>query len=265
MGDFVPPPPIEPAQTAIEATGISGPSEQMPLTWQDFVIFLVSATVACQVVFPLAGIVIYIAVTHVTLVALLNELNAGNAALSAWLQLWFDAGLLVPALLLVKLRHKAPLAVLGWRWPRWYWYLIAPLAAGALEIASNLLLDLQVSITKQVPTMQCLQIKSQYGHSLGIAIIATCIFAPFAEETVFRGFVFGYLRKVMPVAAAVVLSGLIFGIAHLDIQLLIVLSLLGCVLAVMYHYAKSIVPTMITHAIFNLIGIVLIITTPCGR
>ena len=47
-----------------------------------------------------------------------------------------------------------------------------------------------------------------------ITALSTVIFAPIAEEVIFRGLVYTRLRRAMPVALACVLSSLVFAILH---------------------------------------------------
>ncbi|HEX6537562.1 MAG TPA: CPBP family intramembrane glutamic endopeptidase, partial [Candidatus Dormibacteraeota bacterium] len=81
-----------------------------------------------------------------------------------------------------------------------------------------------------------------------------------AEETIFRGFVYGWLNKVAPVGFAVVISGAIFGAAHLVLLLFIPLWAVGIVLALMYRSSNSLWPGALVHALFNLPGIIAILS-----
>ena len=54
---------------------------------------------------------------------------------------------------------------------------------------------------------------SQY-YEYVLAFIALIIMAPVAEELLFRGFLYGKLRKRMPIWVAVLLTSVLFGLVH---------------------------------------------------
>lgn len=77
--------------------------------------------------------------------------------------------------------------------------------------------------------------------------------APFAEEVVFRGFLFGGLQRWLPVWAAALLSGLLFGLVHAQpgLGIVIPVALIGTLLAIIYYTTGSIYASMLTHFLFN--------------
>ena len=82
-----------------------------------------------------------------------------------------------------------------------------------------------------------------------IAIVG--IFGPIAEELVFRGMVFRTLRKGFPFAVAALLSGVCFGIYHMNWVQGVYASCLGVVLAFVYERTKSILGAILFHIFFN--------------
>jgi len=81
---------------------------------------------------------------------------------------------------------------------------------------------------------------------------------PLAEETFFRGFVYGWMRRHLNVPAAAVLSGCFFAAAHVgwgtstEEILFLPLALLGC----SWHSSMSTrltAPGAIVHGLFNLV------------
>src|SRR4029453_2794014 len=93
---------------------------------------------------------------------------------------------------------------------------------------------------------------------------AAVVAAPFVEELVFRGVVLrGFLSRLGAVPA-IALQGLLFGFAHADpvrgtgnLGLGLVLSAVGIALGTSAYLLRRIGPTVVAHAIFN--GVVLII------
>lgn len=59
--------------------------------------------------------------------------------------------------------------------------------------------------------------ESFYASTLVIELIGSAILSPIMEELVFRGIVFGNMRKIMNVPQAVFLSALLFGLIHFNV------------------------------------------------
>lgn len=93
--------------------------------------------------------------------------------------------------------------------------------------------------------------------------LLACGVAPFCEELVFRGFIFNALTRFVPLSAAMVLSGAIFGVLHATDgwpgELLTVgvpLTLGGILLAYVYARTKCFWANVTTHALFNAVSVV---------
>lgn len=79
----------------------------------------------------------------------------------------------------------------------------------------------------------------------------------FAEEVLFRGFMFAYLTRIFPDLPAIpslILAALFFGIGHLTQKLRGVLGngVIGLALGLVYFSTGSLLPGMLIHALFNL-------------
>jgi membrane protease YdiL (CAAX protease family) len=83
--------------------------------------------------------------------------------------------------------------------------------------------------------------------------VATVLVAPLAEETFFRGFVFGGLRRYGFFWAALA-SGLLFSAAHVSLGGLIPLTLVGMLFAWSYSQTGSLWTSIYAHLIFNLVS-----------
>lgn len=75
--------------------------------------------------------------------------------------------------------------------------------------------------------------------------------APLLEETLFRGFLLTSLTKFMPVPAAIFASSLAFGVAHLSLKDLPVLTTLGCLLGLVYTRSRNLLAPMMVHGLWN--------------
>ncbi|CAN5564855.1 hypothetical protein BH20ACT15_BH20ACT15_04620 [soil metagenome] len=86
-----------------------------------------------------------------------------------------------------------------------------------------------------------------------LAVVLIAGLAPIAEETFFRGFVFGGLRTKMSLWPAALIAGLIFGSIHAPTGVTTVVPLagLGVGLCWLYDKTNSLWPCVIAHAINN--------------
>jgi CAAX protease family protein len=93
--------------------------------------------------------------------------------------------------------------------------------------------------------------------AIPVQILLIVIAAPIAEEVCFRGMLFGGLREKLPLWAAALISGGIFGILHAltGISAVPPLVVFGAVLAVLYEKTGSIVPCILLHMLNNSVAL----------
>lgn len=82
-------------------------------------------------------------------------------------------------------------------------------------------------------------------------LLVTGILAPYLEEAVFRGFMLTSLTKYIPTWAAVFISSLAFGAAHLSARDFPVLVALGILLGFSYIRSRNLWTPMIIHGTWN--------------
>ena len=228
---------------------------QVPWDWSDMLMFVPGA-------FTAASVLVSLALPLTDAVTGGGDAAVRTAAESAVQQAAFYAGALFNVWVLVGLRRGGSLFALGWRRFSWWWIPIAVVAAFAtLEIA-GILQVLSQRLFPSATNTQCQAVQHDYSHFIALAIIVVCFIAPLAEETVFRGFLYGWLYRVMPVGFALVISGAIFSLAHGVVLLFLPLWAVGIILAVVFQTSRSLWPGAIVHALFNLPGIISILTTP---
>ncbi len=90
-----------------------------------------------------------------------------------------------------------------------------------------------------------------YGGNKIVEFISIALLTPILEETVFRGLIHNTLKKAMPTGAAVILSSLIFGVAHGNSVSFVYATLLGVLLTTLYERYDSILVPMTLHFAFN--------------
>jgi len=88
-------------------------------------------------------------------------------------------------------------------------------------------------------------------------ILSTVIMAPVVEELIFRGLMLSRLRKGMSDWAAILVSALIFGLAHGQILWMSYTFIMGILLGLVAVKSESLLPSLALHMIFNLGGVVL--------
>jgi membrane protease YdiL (CAAX protease family) len=93
--------------------------------------------------------------------------------------------------------------------------------------------------------------------SFGMQVISVAIFAPLAEEIVFRACIQGSLQKGMPKWVAISLASLIFGLMHGTPISIIYATSLGILMGWLYAKFNSIVPSLLFHFTFNLSSVIL--------
>lgn len=92
------------------------------------------------------------------------------------------------------------------------------------------------------------------------ALAGSVLIAPLCEEIFFRGYLFGGLLRGMRPLAAVILSALLFAIAHGLIGSFAPLLLIGVVLAVVRWRTGSLWPGMAIHICNNALATILVIS-----
>ncbi len=96
---------------------------------------------------------------------------------------------------------------------------------------------------------QQLQANSKPGVLPWIFSLAVGV-APLCEEFIFRGLIFGGLRRSMGARGAIIISAAIFAIIHPAVSMLPVFAL-GIFAAVAYERSKLLLAPMLVHAIYN--------------
>jgi sodium transport system permease protein len=186
---------------------------------------------------------------------------AGSAAqrpegpLGIWGGLAFTLWVLVllPALLYLKAFRLPVAGTIALRRPR----LRHLIAALALVAPAAVLVTAWMVIQDRVlpfPEGFKEKIEQMFGAGkLGLvpALAIIALSPAICEEVLWRGVVQGEIEKEGRPLKTVLLVGLLFGIFHLDIYRLVPTAALGCVLAALRLRARSIIPCMLFHGVYN--------------
>ncbi len=101
---------------------------------------------------------------------------------------------------------------------------------------------------------------SQENQKRLIMILGACVIAPFAEEIIFRGYLYPVAKKYSEPIIAAIFSGIFFGAIHGEVWAVIPLSIFGILLALLYEASGSIWSCILCHGIFNIINVFFMLT-----
>lgn len=124
-----------------------------------------------------------------------------------------------------------------------------------LSILTNFIVGVLIKI---IPSYnQVSNILNQSNTSI-FKMVILVVFVPICEEILFRGVIFGFLKKNYNLPISIFLQAIIFSVMHFNIIQGIYTFILGVVLAIVYVYSESILTCMILHIVYNLFGTVVI-------
>lgn len=162
--------------------------------------------------------------------------------------------LLAAAWLAVLRPHRLGLSDIGLRrtWPAWYRLAIAGgLLCVPLAALVNLGFQELLGAPFENPQLEALAPEGFSWASLVAMLLLVGFLVPFIEEIIFRGLLFGWLRKHLRFALAAPIVALLFAVAHQVWVLVPVLFFMGVVLAAVTERSGSLWPAIILHGTFN--------------
>lgn len=111
-----------------------------------------------------------------------------------------------------------------------------------------------------------------HGPSFVLIALMTTLLAPFFEEWLFRGVIFRAIAEGTTglstrraATLGVVVSAVLFGLAHGEPVQFAGLALFGIVLAVLVQRTKRLVPSFVTHVSFNAVALVELMAQRAGH
>ncbi len=159
-----------------------------------------------------------------------------------------EAMLIVPTFLMLLLGKEKVTDVLGIRkikWSTFFGVVAFTMASSPLVTLVNLVSQLFVDNTVSANSAQFLSI-----HPL-LLIFFVGILAPVCEEVVFRGAIFGGLKKEGNVFKAILASGLLFGLLHMNINQASYAFVIGILLGFLVEATGSIFSSILFHVLVN--------------
>ncbi|XP_010676389.2 uncharacterized protein LOC104892223 [Beta vulgaris subsp. vulgaris] len=87
--------------------------------------------------------------------------------------------------------------------------------------------------------------------AMGLYIVVVSVCAPIWEEVIFRGFLLPSLTKYMPVWCSILVSAIVFALAHFNVQRILPLIFLGVVMGALFARTRNLMPSMLLHSLWN--------------
>ena len=93
------------------------------------------------------------------------------------------------------------------------------------------------------------------GRGVMVVVSLACylLLAPLVEEIVFRRLLMGYLDRSVPAFASVILSSLVFGVAHIAPPVMVYATFLGMGCALVTRFHNSLRAGFIVHLVNNVV------------
>lgn len=159
-------------------------------------------------------------------------------------------------------------------WPAWMdillsvpAYIVYAISSGVILLMITSIVSIDLQQTQALPFEQSmLGTQSQFL----LAFLTLVVIAPFAEELLYRGYLYGKLRKVAPIWATVIATALAFGAAHLwtggegGLQWVVAIDTfaLGIILSLLREYTGAIWAGVLVHSIKNGIAFYFLFVNP---
>lgn len=150
------------------------------------------------------------------------------------------------------------------RLPSWLDILLAPVGFIIYLIVSAIF----ILIASQLSFINLDQVQDTGFSQLGqgyeylVAFMMLVVLAPVAEEILFRGFLFGKLRKHVPIWVAILITSLLFAFVHGAVNVGIDVFALSIVLCLLRLVSGTIWPSILLHMLKNAIAFYLLFINP---
>lgn len=163
---------------------------------------------------------------------------------------------------------------------------LALVLSGPLNLLSVFVLEwfgISTESTVQEPLFRGIQewVGENPGTAIPVTVFVVVLFGPAAEEIVFRGALFGGLRKLaallfgrqrrpgkggetIPFVLAALASSTAFALLHFEPVILPALLALAVVLCALYRRTGSLLPGFVAHAAFNSSAVLVLILSGLG-
>ncbi len=126
----------------------------------------------------------------------------------------------------------------------------AAIWAVALSVGLNVLFDLLKLTASDAAYREVA--KSQYNVSLTLGLILFGVISPLTEEVLFRGLIYGRMRRFFSLPVSMVVSSFLFGAYHGNLLQGVYGFLLGLMMVYLYEKTQHFAMPVMTHAVANM-------------
>jgi len=187
-----------------------------------------------------------------------------NASLTAILYI-VTLALVIGVPWLIKKRRVNQSDIGLTRLPSWVDILITPAGLIVYFILSSLLILLATHVlpwfdVNQIQDTGFRQLNGQYEYIL--AFVTLVVIAPVAEEILFRGYLYGKLKKFVPIWVAILATSILFGSIHGAWNLAIDTFALSIVLCLLRESTGNIWASILLHMTKNGIAFYILFINP---
>ncbi len=163
-------------------------------------------------------------------------------------------------------RRRVNLADVGFtRLPSWTDIFLTPAAMIVYFVLSVTLIMLATNVlpgfdVNQPQDIGFKQITAGYEYILAFTTLV--VIAPIAEETLFRGYLYGKLKNFVPFWVAILITSVLFGFIHGDWNLAVDTFALSVILCLLREYTGSIWASILLHMAKNGLAFYIIFINP---
>lgn len=162
----------------------------------------------------------------------------------------FACAALIPIYCYQK-NHSFPQAIYRDKKIQWKTYLLGGIGIVCVAFGIDLLTTV-ISIFVPLDTSSSEMLEEAILNSnVFIAFLVTAVLAPIIEEVLFRGLILEKLSHAFSAKTAIIISAVLFGIAHGNIEQGIFAGIFGIALGYAYMKTHSIIPGIIGHFVNN--------------
>lgn len=231
-----------------ESITLTSPTKQKIWTWRDLIIILLGT-----------GLILVIGGFLIIAIGMLSgltreELVQPNMAQSLAAAV-LEAVALVAGIYLFGLRRKGlGWQILGIKTVNGVWILITLIVsvfAIPLTGLITLLIMLVLGLPLENPQVDFLLPDDISLLTAALMILLAGILVPIAEELIFRGFLYNFLKERWGVWPGVFISALVFAIIHGNVIVGVTAFFLGIILAILYEYSHSLWTSILFHSVNN--------------
>jgi membrane protease YdiL (CAAX protease family) len=124
-------------------------------------------------------------------------------------------------------------------------------------LALNTLLAEAMSLLRMEPVEQVaikvVQANEAWWQRLSLGV-TTIVVAPLAEEMIFRGILYSFIKQLGHPKLALYGTALLFAAAHTNLLIFLPLACLGVALALLYERTNKLLTSVVTHSFFNAVN-----------